>query len=59
MTNPLLNFKQAPQFETIEAKHVIPALETVLQESRANIAELQHDRRRHAARGGGLSDQAF
>ena len=41
MTNPLLNFKQTPHFETIEAKHVIPALETILQESRANIAELQ------------------
>ena len=41
MTNPLLNFKQAPQFQMIEAQHVIPALATVLQESRANIAELQ------------------
>lgn len=41
MTNPLLNFKQTPHFETIEAKHVVPALETILQESRANIAELQ------------------
>ncbi|MFT5655693.1 MAG: oligopeptidase A, partial [Arenicella sp.] len=41
MTNPLLNFKQTPHFESIKAKHVIPALEAILAESRAHIAELQ------------------
>ncbi|MFT4629180.1 MAG: oligopeptidase A [Arenicella sp.] len=41
MTNPLLNFKQTPHFESIKAEHVIPALEAILAESRANIAELQ------------------
>jgi oligopeptidase A len=41
MTNPLLNFKQTPHFESIEAKHVIPALEAILAESRAKITKLQ------------------
>ena len=38
--NPLLNFKSLPFFNTIEAKHVLPALEKVLDESRQSIRVL-------------------
>lgn len=40
MSNPLLNFAELPEFETIETKHVLPALTTVLQRGRDCIAEL-------------------
>lgn len=40
MTNPLLNFDSLPKFTSIEAKHVIPAVEQILAESRKTIAEL-------------------
>lgn len=40
MSNPLLNFDQLPHFESITAEHVLPALEAVLAESRANIKTL-------------------
>jgi len=42
MTNPLLNFDQLPYFKSIKAKHVIPALKTVLAESRSSIKTLGH-----------------
>ncbi len=40
MNNPLLNFDQLPFFQSIKAEHVLPALETVLKESRAHIKTL-------------------
>ena len=30
MTNPLLNFDQLPLFQSIQAEHVIPALDVIL-----------------------------
>ena len=38
--NPLLNFRSLPFFNTIEAKHVLPVLEKVLDESRQSIRVL-------------------
>jgi len=38
--NPLLNFDSLPHFTMIKAEHVLPALETVLDESRQRIKEL-------------------
>jgi len=38
--NPLLNFKALPYFSSIQAEHVLPALETVLNESRAEVEVL-------------------
>ena len=35
--NPLLNFSDLPQFSAIKVEHVLPALETVLTQSRAEI----------------------
>lgn len=40
MSNPLLNFDQLPYFKSIQAEHVIPALETVLEESRTDVKTL-------------------
>lgn len=41
MNNPLLNFDQLPLFQSIQAQHVMPALETVLSENRAAIKSLE------------------
>ncbi|MEM7359470.1 MAG: M3 family metallopeptidase [Pseudomonadota bacterium] len=41
MTNPLLNFDQLPFFGKIDASHVIPALEQVLDEARSTISQLE------------------
>ena len=38
-TNPLLDIPYLPAFSTIQAEHVIPALETVLQDNRAWLAD--------------------
>ena len=38
-TNPLLDIPYLPTFSTIQAEHVIPALETVLQDNRAWLAD--------------------
>lgn len=38
MNNPLLNFSDLPKFNDIHVEHVLPALEIVLEESRAAIA---------------------
>ena len=35
--NPLLNFNDLPSFTSINAEHVIPALETMLDKARAEI----------------------
>lgn len=40
MTNPLLNFDSLPKFTSIEAKHVLPALNDVLTECRSIIDKL-------------------
>ncbi|NNC99100.1 MAG: M3 family metallopeptidase [Gammaproteobacteria bacterium] len=40
MPNPLLNIDQLPHFAAIKPAHVVPAMERVLEESRAKIAEL-------------------
>ncbi|MFT5573092.1 MAG: oligopeptidase A, partial [Cryomorphaceae bacterium] len=41
MNNPLLNFDQLPFFKSIEAAHVLPALESILDECRASITQLE------------------
>ena len=38
--NPLLNFNNLPYFASISAEHVIPALETVLDNARADVESL-------------------
>ncbi len=40
MSNPLLDLDSLPAFDRIEASHALPALESVLAENRARIAEL-------------------
>ena len=40
MSNPLLDFDALPAFDRIEAAHARPALERVLAENRARLAEL-------------------
>ncbi len=40
MTNPLLEFDSLPAFDRIEAAHARPALEHILAENRARLAEL-------------------
>jgi len=35
--NPLLNFEALPYFSSIQAEHVLPALKTVLSESRVAV----------------------
>ncbi|MDP9084960.1 MAG: M3 family metallopeptidase [Pseudomonadota bacterium] len=40
MTNPLLELESLPAFDRIEAKHARPALDAVLKENRARLAEL-------------------
>ena len=40
MSNPLLNFDKLPRFTAISASHAVPALDQVLQDSRAKIADL-------------------
>jgi len=42
MTNPLLNFDQQPLFESIQAQHVVPALQSALEEARSRISELEN-----------------
>lgn len=44
MNNPLLELESLPAFGRIEARHARPALETVLQENRARLAELTMQR---------------
>lgn len=41
MQNPLLNFDQLPKFNSIQVEHIIPALEQVLEDCRAEIAKLE------------------
>lgn len=41
MNNPLLNFDQLPHFNAIDASHVLPALQEILTENRAVIAQLE------------------
>ncbi len=45
MNNPLLEFESLPAFDRIEARHARPALETVLAQNRARLAELTADPR--------------
>jgi oligopeptidase A len=40
VSNPLLDLDSLPAFDRIEASHALPALESVLAENRARIAEL-------------------
>lgn len=40
MTNPLLERHELPPFETIQAAHVVPAIDQILAESRAEIEAL-------------------
>ena len=40
MNNPLLNFESLPAFDRIKAAHARPALEQILSENRARLAEL-------------------
>ena len=40
MSNPLLEFDSLPEFDRIEAAHARPALERILSENRARLAEL-------------------
>jgi len=40
MSNPLLNFDSLPNFSSIRARDVLPALETVLSEARQQLQEL-------------------
>ena len=40
MNNPLLQFESLPAFDRVEAAHARPALEQVLSENRARLAEL-------------------
>ncbi|MGH1539747.1 MAG: M3 family metallopeptidase [Arenicella sp.] len=39
--NPLLSAEELPQFSNIEAKHVVPAIETTLKEARSKISDLE------------------
>ncbi len=39
--NPLLEHHELPPFEAIRAEHIVPAIETILADSRAVIAELE------------------
>jgi oligopeptidase A len=41
MNNPLLNFDQLPFFKSIEAAHVLPALESILDDCRTSITRLE------------------
>ena len=41
MNNPLINFDQLPRFGEISAEHVLPALQQVLQDCRAEIQSLE------------------
>lgn len=40
MTNPLLHTDRLPAFRSIRSQHVLPALETVLEENRSGIEQL-------------------
>lgn len=40
MTNPLLNLEPLPAFSKIKPEHIEPALDLILQENRARVAEL-------------------
>lgn len=40
MSNPLLTAQGLPTFSKIEAKHVVPAVEQLIKESRENIEKL-------------------
>ncbi len=44
MTNPLLDFSGLPRFGQIEAQHVIPAIEQLLDENRKKLADLLSQR---------------
>ncbi|PHV08842.1 oligopeptidase A [Janthinobacterium sp. BJB412] len=40
-TNPLLDFSGLPRFDAIKAEHVTPAIDTLLEQSRAVVATLE------------------